>query len=151
MRKFARTLAVLLTVLSISSIAGVRGPGKYYGVVLFDRWDTCYIYSGVYLMYVSKRVNESLRQYEGRAMVIDALSVDQPMNPGDGRIDRFRLIGAATSNRSQVRLEGLSLRVSPRFTFGLPKFILEMRNKGTKKVELGRWELAPTLLGRSRL
>jgi hypothetical protein len=57
MKNFARTLAVLMTALSISSQAGIRGPGKYSGVVVFDRWETCYIYSGVYLMY-AKAVSE---------------------------------------------------------------------------------------------
>jgi hypothetical protein len=147
MKNLARALAVLMTALSISSMAGIRGPGKYYGVVVFDRWETCYIYSGVYLMYVSQRVNEPLRKYEGQAMVIDALSVDQPMNPGDGRIDRFRVIGAATSRRRQVQLDGLSIRVSPRLTLGSPKFVLEIRNQGKRRIEMHSWEIALTLLG----
>ncbi len=65
MKKIARAFAVLVTALTISSIAGIRGPGKYAGVVVFDRWDSCYIYSGVYLMYVSQKVSEPLRKYLG--------------------------------------------------------------------------------------
>jgi hypothetical protein len=46
MKNMARAFAVSMTVLSITSIAGTRGPGEYCGVVVFDRWETCYIYSG---------------------------------------------------------------------------------------------------------
>lgn len=147
MKNLARGLAVLMTALCMSSIAGIRSPGKYSGVVVFDRWDTCLIYSGVYVMYVSHKVNEPLRKYQGHAIVIDALSVAQPMNPGDGRINRFRVIGAATSRRPQVQLDGLSLRVSPRFTAGSRAFVLEIRNQGKRKVEMHSSELALTLLG----
>jgi hypothetical protein len=65
-------------------VAGIRGPGKYNGVVFYDRWDNCYLFSGVYLMYVSDRVKENLRSYSGRSIEIDAKEVHQPINPGDG-------------------------------------------------------------------
>ena len=40
------------------AIAGIRGPGIYNGVVIFDRWGACYLYSGVYLMPVSEKVKD---------------------------------------------------------------------------------------------
>jgi hypothetical protein len=44
---------VLLVLLSsgfvITAHAGLRGPGKYCGVVVFDRWDTCFLLSGPYI------------------------------------------------------------------------------------------------------
>lgn len=148
MKNLGQALALLMTVLSISSGAGIRGPGKYSGVVVFDRWESCYIYSGVYLMYVSKRVSEPLRKYEGQAMIIDALNVNQPLNPGDGRIERFQVIGEATSRRRNVQLDGLSLRVIPSFSAGSPNFVLEIRNQGHKNVQIHSMELALTLLGK---
>jgi hypothetical protein len=148
MKNVRRAIALLMTALSISSQAGIRGPGKYSGVVVFDRWETCYIYSGVYLMYVSKRVSEPLRKYERQAVVIDALSVNQPLNPGDGRIERFRVIGAATSRRHHVQLDGLSLRVTPSFSVGSPNFVLEIRNQGKRGVQIHSMELPLTLLGK---
>src|SRR5271157_347455 len=30
--------------------AQLMGPGKYSGVVIFDRWDSCILFSGVFLM-----------------------------------------------------------------------------------------------------
>src|SRR5437899_1546657 len=121
MNKPARALVLLMTVFIANSAAGIRGPGKYHGVVVFDRWDTCYIYSGVFLMYVSQRAKKKLREYEGHAMIIDALKVDQPINPGDGRIDRLRVIGPARSRRPGIQPDGLVLKVSPESRSGSPR------------------------------
>lgn len=150
MNSLVRAFIVLMTVFMVSANAGIRGPGKYHGVVIFDRWDTCYIYSGVYLMYVSQRAKKKLREYGGHAMIIDALKVDQPMNPGDGRIDRLRVIGPARSRRPVIQLDGLVLKVSPEFRSGSPRFIFEIQNRSRRKVEIRSEELALTLLGKKR-
>ena len=68
---------------------GERGPGKYCGVVIFDRWGGCTLYSGIYVMYVSEKVKNGLRPFAGRAVQIDAKKVNQPENPGDGLITQF--------------------------------------------------------------
>src|SRR5690349_24452373 len=90
-------IANFLLVLLMSSflIAGIRGPGRYSGVVFFDRWGGCILFSGVYLMYISEEVKDSLRSYEGQAIGIDAQQVVQPLNPGDGLIKRFKIVGPA--------------------------------------------------------
>jgi len=49
-------------------LAGIRGPGEYNGVVIYDRWDNCYLFSGVYLMYISDPVKELLRPYQGKSI-----------------------------------------------------------------------------------
>src|SRR6266481_7680003 len=74
-------------------VAGIRGTGKYNGVVFYDRWDNCYLFSGIYLMYVSDAVKEALRPYRGESIEIDAKEVYQPMNPGDGLIKKFVFVG----------------------------------------------------------
>jgi hypothetical protein len=48
-RKLSAAL-LTLTLFTTTSVAGIRGPGKYAGVVIFDRWHTCYLYSGIYLI-----------------------------------------------------------------------------------------------------
>jgi len=58
--------------LSVTVQAGIREPGEYSGVVIEDRWGTFYIYSGVYLMYVSEDTKELLRDRVGTATVVDA-------------------------------------------------------------------------------
>ena len=47
-------------------LAGERGSGKYSGVVIFDRWGGCTLYSGIYVMYISEGVKEQLRPEAGR-------------------------------------------------------------------------------------
>jgi hypothetical protein len=61
-------LASLCMSLCTQANAGIRGRGKYSGVVVFDRWDGCILFSGVYLMYVSERVKDQLREYDGQAI-----------------------------------------------------------------------------------
>src|SRR5579863_6398400 len=90
-------VATLIACLTTAAIGGIRGPGKYSGVVIFDRWGGCILFSGVYLMYVSDSVKDQLREYEGQAIeidaLIDALEVKQPINPGDGLIRRLKILG----------------------------------------------------------
>ena len=40
-RKLAM-VAPLLLFLAASANGAIRGPGKYSGVVIFDRWDSCF-------------------------------------------------------------------------------------------------------------
>jgi hypothetical protein len=73
-----RHLALTLFLgLASTAFAGIRGPGKYNGVVIFDRWDGCHLYSGAYLMEISEQVKESLRPYRDKAVLIDAQEVEQ--------------------------------------------------------------------------
>src|SRR5262245_60482041 len=61
--------------------AGIRGPGKYSGVVVYDRWGGCTLYSGVYVMYVSEKVKGKLCDYPGKSVQVDAREVLQLINP----------------------------------------------------------------------
>ena len=79
----------------LTAFGGIRGPGKYNGVVIFDRWGGCYLHSGVYLMAISEEAKESLRAYRGKPVLIDAQEVFQPMNPGDGLITKLMVLGPA--------------------------------------------------------
>ena|SRR5439155_12989963 len=69
-RAWSRLWVALATLLLFAgpSSAGIRGPGKYSGVVVFDRWDGCLLFSSVYLMYISEVVKDDpavmrVRQY----------------------------------------------------------------------------------------
>jgi hypothetical protein len=146
MKKVASAFLVSLLLIS-DSLAGIRGPGKYSGVVIFDRWDTCFIYSGVYLMYVSESTKSPLRKYQNHSMRINALEVYQPMNPGDGRIGKYRILGQARTKRAYIQVEGLKLAVTANFRDdGLPNFKLQIQNGSKKKIELHSSELALTML-----
>lgn len=93
----------------ITAHAGLRGPGKYCGVVVFDRWDTCFLLSGPYITYISEGVKNELRPYKGKAMQLDVLEVSQPQNPGDALVRKYKIIGPAPDTRHWVMLDGLEL------------------------------------------
>jgi len=95
---------------SVRCEAGARAPGKYCGVVVFDRWGGGTLYSDIAVMYVSEKTKEELRAYAGQSIQIDAKEVCQPKNPGDGRIGKFEYLGPAPETRSWVKLKGLRLR-----------------------------------------
>jgi hypothetical protein len=138
---------------------GIRGPGKYCGVAIFDRWDGCTLYSGIYVMYVSEKVKEGLRPYAGRAIQIDAKKVEQPVNPGDGLIGKFAYLGAAPENKAQawIKLTGLHLESSVKVEAdGKPVVTITIMNRGDEVVKVFSQELALTLLtqqdkGRGRI
>lgn len=110
-RRFAAAspLASLIIFLCVSAVAGIRGPGRYSGVVVFDRWGGCILFSGIYLMYVSEGVKEQLRPYEGQAIEVYALEVFQPINPGDGLIRRLNVLGPAVGTVRWYTVEDTTL------------------------------------------
>lgn len=127
--------------------AGIRSPGKYCGVVIFDRWDGCTLYSGIYVMYISEKVKEGLRQHVGKPVQIDAKDVYQPGNPGDGRIGKFEYLGAAPENRNSAKLERLRLKSSVKVgDAGQTIASITIENSGKNPVRLFSQELALTLL-----
>ncbi len=147
---FNRTVLVaVLCVLAQTPLgfAGIRSTGKYAGIPIFDRWDGCTLYSGVFVMYVSEKVKEDLRPYAGQAVLIDAKQVYQPRNPGDGRIGRFKYLGPATEKRNWVVLSGITLTSFAELdAAGKIVATLSIKNTGKDPVKLSSQELALTLL-----
>jgi hypothetical protein len=131
---------------------GIRSPGKYSGVVVFDRWDGCMLYSGISVMYVSESIKEQLRPYAGRSIQIDATDVFQPMNPGDGLIKALKVLGPVPEGRRNwVHLEGLDLKCIPRVNDdGKPVIRIMITNRGDNPIKIFSGELAPTLLARGK-
>ena len=147
-------LVVLVTLVAIlvpgRGFASIRGPGKYAGIVIFDRWDTCVLFSGIYLMYISENVKEGLRPYEGQAVQIDAIDVVQPINPGDGLIKKYRFLGPApvmTHSAVPIVSEGVVLTAKGSTTReGLPQVSVEIRNEGNESVRILTPEIGIALL-----
>jgi hypothetical protein len=145
---------VLICVLTcgfvIRAHAGLRGPGKYCGVIIFDRWDTCFLLSGHFITYISDGVKNELRPYMGKAMQLDALEVYQPLNPGDALVRKYQIIGPAPDNHNWVMLDGLELVAQSDFGLqGTATFLIEVRNTGNKPIKVHSSEFGPTLLGLS--
>ena len=127
--------------------AGLRGPGKYSGVVVFDRWDTCFLLSGTYITYISDNVKNELRPYAGKAMQVDASDVFQPMNPGDALIRKYKIIGPAPDSHHWATLDGLELMARSDFgPTGVPTFVLEIHNAGSASTSIDPQQIAPALL-----
>jgi hypothetical protein len=143
---------VLVSALGIfSARAGLRGAGKYCGVVIFDRWDTCFLLSGPYITYISENVKDRLRPYQGQPMQVDASDVFQPMNPGDALIRKYEILGSAPDTHRWVTLDGLKLTAAadfgPRQT---PTFLIEIHNLGGVPIEIDSSEIAPVLMGQNQ-
>lgn len=143
-----RVIPALIALLAVTvCMAGIRGAGKYSGVVVFDRWGGCTLYSGIYVMYVSESVKEGLRPYAGKSIEIDAKRVFQPMNPGDGLIQQFDFLGLSPTNRNWVQMEGLELRAAVKVgASNKPVAMLTLTNTSSATLKLFSQELAITLL-----
>jgi hypothetical protein len=149
--KRAVTLICVLTLLLPTAIfAGIRGPGPYNGVVLFDRWGACYLYSGIYLMYVSEKLKDTLRPYQEDFVLLDALEVYQPINPGDGLIKSYGLIERGKSqDRDETPVDGLHITITTGQKKGqLLRFRVVLENFGAKAIEIDTSEFALTVLKR---
>jgi hypothetical protein len=137
-----RTASIFCAALAAAPIlvAGIRGPGKYNGVVFYDRWDNCYFFSGVYLMYISDAVKEVLRPYSGKSMEIDAKEVQQGMNPGDGLIQKFAVIGESKHDprpgHQTPPIRGVKLRASVSKVAGRSRAVVEIRNNGSAGITI---------------
>ena len=148
-----RNLKLIALFLSLSGCAltlyaGMRGPGKYSGVVIFDRWDTCFLLSGPYITYVSEKVKEDLRLYRDQAMQVDASEVLQPMNPGDGLIQKYTIVGPAPEDSSRQGIEGIRISIESDFDRDrTPAFLITIKNSSDKPVQIGSGEIGLALLG----
>jgi len=121
-------------------MAGIRGAGKYNGVVFYDRWDNCYLFSGVYLMYIADTMKEVLRPFQGKSMEIDAKEVRQPMNPGDGVIERLEVIGESRPDSGPIitpDIRGVALTAALSApTPGYLRALVEIRNEGSALLQI---------------
>lgn len=139
---------VAICLLGSTAFGGIRGPGPYSGIVVYDQWDTCYIYSGAYLMYIAEKEKERLRKYSGQSILIDATEVDQPENPGDGLITKFKVVGPAEVKDNLPRIEGLKLTLRRTSDNGrYVRFDLLIENQSNKTIVVNTDDIAPTLLG----
>jgi hypothetical protein len=141
---------ICIMILTCPAPAGIRSAGKYCGVVVFDRWDSCILYSGVYVMYISEGTKEKLREYSGKAVEIDAKRVSQPFNPGDGLITELTYLRPAPAGQNWDSVSGLTLRVTSDFKDGdRPSFVISLANSGKEDVKIDGNRLAPTLLAKA--
>jgi hypothetical protein len=138
---FALGLCALVAVLAAPASAYLFGPGKYCGVVVFDRWDACYLVSGPYVNYVASNAKSELVRYKGQAIQVDASEVTSgglsPFLP-DPMILRYQVLGPAPQPK-WFTIDGLQLTVIPAFgRYTRPQFLIEIRNIGKSPVKIHR-------------
>lgn len=142
--------------LVLAAFGGIRAAGKYHGVVVFDRWGGCHLYSGIYVMEVSETVKSLLRPYADQAVLIEAKEVLQPINPGDGLIRKLSVLGRAEEAKAPragraLVLDDLELKVFANLrAAGGAELIVELKNNGTSTRGIDTEGLAPTLLAKSQ-
>jgi len=141
-------LALILAGIALPAGAGIRGPGKYNGIILFDRWGGCYLYGAIYLMYISDGSKGLLRRYSAQPLQLDAREVLQPHNPGDGIIRRFKVLGPAVETSDSLAMRKLSLRVRPDLEGGSVRFKLMLYNSGHAPLTLHSDAFGLTVLAR---
>lgn len=118
---------------------------------MFDRWDTCFLLSGLYIMYVSDSVKEKLRPYTGQSLQIYASDVSQPMNPGDGLTTKYEIIGPAP-DRGWPKTDGIKIEIRPDFRAeNTASFIVTVANTGRDDATIETSQLAQTLLGPNKI
>jgi hypothetical protein len=150
MRKVCVGIGVIAAALvGMACLGAIRGPGKYTGVVVFDRWGGCTLNDGPYLMYVAEGVKEQLRKRAGQCVEIDATDVYQPMNPGDGLIKAFTVVGTGPAGSGGESPTGLKLSIRPTFRDGeKPTMEVRVENVSAATVKVNMESLAPTVLAR---
>lgn len=156
--RFARCTLVAMALCLSAAIAagGIILPGKHGGMVLFDRWGGCYLYQGIFVMYVSEQTKEKLREYDRKWVQVDAREVYQPLNPGDGRIGKYDILGPAPKSPEWLVVDGMKLISAAAFENGHgPRVAVRVRNTGKDKLTVFSGQFAITVLakieGNSRL
>jgi hypothetical protein len=98
-------------------------------------------------MYVSEKIKEQLRPFAGRPVIIDAQKVFQPVNPGDGLIQK---IGSVEPDfpfpDAYPPVVGVELRVHPAFIDDRVRFTIEVSNTGREPIKLSHSDFGVTVL-----
>jgi hypothetical protein len=146
-RHVAAAAAVLILVSSL--FAEIIVPGKYCGVVIFDRWGGCTFNHGIYTLYVSEAIKGRLREQAHKCIEIDATELIQ--HSEDARIQNLKVLGPAPAVEFGASPKGMRIVVAPAFADGqAPEFVVCVENTSQKPLLVDLEVLAPTLLGKRK-
>jgi hypothetical protein len=139
---FVLGLCFLASLFVANASAYLFGPGKYCGVVVFDRWGTCYLVSGGYVNYVASNVRSGLLPYKGSALQVDASEVTGGgLRLEDPMILKYKILGPAPAPK-WAKLDGLQLRAVKAFgRYIRPQFLIELRNSGKSPLKVDRSQI----------
>lgn len=144
-------IVALLATMLVASVGRAEQvfPGKYIGTVIFDRWDACILYSGIYFLYVSESQKEKLRPFAGQSVLIDATKLRQFSNPGDVCVTELEYLGAAPFLKDTEEVKHLKIH-SRVFAGenGKPVLAVTLENAGDAPITIPSGWVAPLLLKR---
>ena len=147
--KMILCLPLMLAVTLASVSATLLGPGEFNGIVIFDRWDSCVLSYGSHFIYIPERTKEGLRRWEGKAIELYAFEVYQPMNPGEGRIGKYKVLGLSKVKSKGVHLDGLVLSAAgPSGLQGQPSVEIEICNESAEPISFISSDVGISLLAR---
>src|SRR5687768_5339639 len=135
---------VFLVAVAATAHAGFRGPGRYKGVVVFDRWGGCVLCRGYVIDYVSESAKAPLKDQDRDLVDLDVTHISQVFRPGDALIKSF--IQVWTRPAVPKRADPLRLSVRPAFNGGPAAAVVEALNAGDEDVTLKYEHLAVHVL-----
>jgi hypothetical protein len=143
---FALGFCFLTSLVVATASAYLFGPGKYCGVVVVDRWGTCYLVSGPSVNYVASDVKSGLFPNKGNAIEVDASKVTRGgLGFEDPMIQKYKILGPAPASK-RVKLDGLQLLAVQAFgRYTRPQFLVEFRNNGKSPVRVDRSQIGVLL------
>jgi hypothetical protein len=93
-------------------------------------------------------VKENLRAYKNQSMQVDASEVLQPINPGDGLIQKYTIFGPVPEDSSRQEIEGIRISIESDFDRDrTPAFLITIKNSSDKPVQIDSGEIGLALLG----
>jgi len=146
--RHAQVLTVLtsLAALVTPSLAGIRAPGRYTGVVVFDRWGGCVLCSGYDFNYVSESAKAPLEDQDRQRVELDATVVLQVINPGKALLKEFAQVWTKPPEPPPAP-DPLRLSLQPAFADGEPaRFEITAVNNGAGDMTLRYDALAAHVL-----
>jgi hypothetical protein len=149
-RHAAQVLTVLasLVMLVTGAQARLRAPGRYTGVVVFDRWGGCVLCSGYDFNYVSESAKAPLADQDRRRVELDATVVVQMVNPGKALLKEFAQVWTKPPEPPPAA-DPLRLSLQPAFADGEhASFQITALNTGTSEITLRYDALAAHVLMR---
>ncbi len=147
----AFSLSTLASVLVLNASPYLFGPGKYCGVVVFNRWDTCFLINGTLIAYVAGDVKGDLLSYKNTAVQVDASDVSPAgLRYRNPMIHKYKIIGPAPEPK-WLTIDGLQLVAVNDFgPSNRPEFVIEIRNGGKSSIKVDRSEIGILLFKAER-
>ena len=138
-------LALLMMILGCQtpSLAAILGPGTYEGQFTTDRWGQQVLHNGVSDLFLSDKVAQQLKVYEGKLLKVEVKKMYQPMNPGGGIIESIGnvVVKKETATSLKINIKTAKVKRGQGATLHLA-----LQNVSKKQIEITPWELTLSIV-----